>query len=159
MYLVHVSLMLHFVGIGFLCTSLFGGFVLHRQYSRARDLNEKLGTLRALRALGLFSPVGVILMLLTGLGNMTLGAHRYSILTDSWLSIKLVIVLCMILLGVLLGLQGTRRTRLVKSTQDRQPTDDEQRRVSAIDTQLLVLYGVQTLLLLSVIMLSVIRPS
>ncbi len=158
MYLVHFSLLLHFVGIGLLFAALFGGFILNRQYRLAEDPKIQVLFLRSIRLVGLLSPTGILLMLLSGIGNMTLGGHKYTLFSDGWLSAKLVIVALLILLGVFLGLQGTRRTRLVLKRVEARTTDEEEHLIRSIDIQLMASSIVQFGLLLIVMFLSILRP-
>ena len=159
MYPWQYSMVLHLVGVGMLCTTIFAGLLLHTQYKRTDEPGAKLLVLRSLRLIGLLSPAGVALMLLTGIGNMTLGPQHYTLFSHAWLSAKLLLFLLMVASGVFFAVQGARRARLVaRITVEPAEARQEARRLRSLDTQLVVAFVVQGILLLAILTLSVARP-
>lgn len=70
MPLREIFLIIHFLGIGLFVATLIPGFILDSQYRKASDIRTKAILLRALRPIGLLSPLAVLLMLATGVANM-----------------------------------------------------------------------------------------
>ena len=82
-----ISLFFHFVGIGLFFTILVAGTILEFQYRKTQSLEARETLLRALKPIGLLSPVATLIMLGSGIGNMTaLGAGIFSM---GWLTAKI----------------------------------------------------------------------
>ena len=154
----HVSLLIHFVGVGMIFTTIFAGWILNNQYKRAGEWSAKAQYLKSLRAVGLLSPLGVLVLLLSGIGNMTLGPLQYTLFSDSWLSMKLVFFLLLAAAGVFFGIKSSRRTRLViKIAEDPSPAAVEEK-IHALDEQQRWFSIIQTVLLLMILILSIVKP-
>jgi uncharacterized membrane protein SirB2 len=151
-------LTLHLVGVGMLFTTVFAGVVLHLQYRRADLWPERLLHLKSLRMVGLLSPLGTAIMVLTGIGNMTLGPHRYTLVSDSWLSVKLLLFAVMVLLGVLFAVLGSRRAKLAALLAAEPAKAGGETRLRAMDGRLLAALIIQGVLLVAIIALSIARP-
>jgi len=108
-----MTLVLHFLGLGLLVAAGSAGILLNRQYRKAADLNTKALILRAAKPIGLLSPVGMLIMLITGIGNMH--ALGVGILTLGWLSAKLVFFAIAVVVGVTMGVISRKRGALVAS--------------------------------------------
>lgn len=156
MYLIQASVLCHFVGIGLLFSSLFGGFVLQRQYRREESFASRLLLLKAIRSMGLLSPIAVTIVLLSGIGNMTLGPHHYTLFSDGWLSAKLALFAVLLATGSFLAILGSRRTEKAMKFLE---TNSEPQSVEALDRQIIVLYLVQFLLIVAILGLSIVRPN
>jgi uncharacterized membrane protein len=157
MYPYHFSLLVHFIGVGCLFAALLGGFVITMQYRKAADYPTKLIHLRSLKYVGLFSPAGVVILVLSGIGNMVLQEHRYTLFSDAWLSVKLVLVAISFLSGAYFAGQSIRRAKLIGRALA-SGTEVDTTAVRALDSRLMISYGVQSILLLAVLALSVVRP-
>jgi len=155
---IHYSLLIHFVGVGMIFTTIFAGWILNSQYRRAKEWGVKALHVKSLRAIGLLSPLGVLVMLLSGIGNMTLGPHQYTLFSDSWLSMKLVFFVLLTATGVFFGIKSGRRTKLVhKAAAETLPAGTEET-IQALDVQQRWFYIVQVVLLLIILILSIARP-
>ncbi len=153
-----LSLVVHLVGVGMLFTTIFAGLLVHAQYRRAADWNTKLLYLKSLRLIGLLSPAGVAVMILSGIGNMTLGPHHYTLFSDGWLSAKLMLVVLMIVAGVFQAIQGSRRTRIVARLADGSSPEVPEHRLRSLNSQMILFYVIQTVFILAIIVLSITRP-
>ncbi|MGA9119026.1 MAG: DUF2269 family protein [Bacteroidota bacterium] len=158
MYPIHISLVVHFVGIGMLFTALFGGWIVNGQYRSAPDWPTKMLHLKTLRRVGLMSPLGVLVMLLSGIGNMTLGPHQYTVFSDGWLSAKLALFLVAILVGALSSFQSVRRSRMVGKLSAGETEKVNEGTLHSIEKQLRLSSLLQFVLILGIIILSVTRP-
>ncbi len=65
-----LTLLFHFIGFGLLVAIQVAGFILDSHYRKATDLQTKATLLRALKPIGLLSPIAIVLQLVTGIGNM-----------------------------------------------------------------------------------------
>ena len=155
---IHYSLLVHFVGIGMIFTTIFAGWILTSQYKRAADWNAKGMHVRSLRAIGLLSPIGVLLMLVSGIGNMTLGPRQYTLFSDAWLSTKLVFFVVLAALGVFFGVKSGRRTKLVHHLAAGSAPEGAEKSIRALDRQQRWFYILEAVLLLIILMLSIVKP-
>lgn len=158
MYPIYVSLLVHFVGIGLLFTALIGTWVVGGIYRAAPDWQMKALHLKTLRRLGLMSPIGVVVMVVTGIGNMTLGPYTYTLFSDAWLSAKLALFVVSILLGILSTFQAMRRSRAVNRLAAGETAKVDEGSLRGIETQLKISSTLQFLLILAMILLSIARP-
>jgi uncharacterized membrane protein len=158
MYPIHISLVVHFIGIGMLFTALFGGWIVNGQYRSAPDWQTKLLHLKTLRRVGLMSPFGIIVMLLSGIGNMTLGPHKYTVFSDGWLSAKLALFLVAIIIGVLGSFQSIRRSRIVTKLSAGDTETTAEGNLRSIETQVRLTSFLLFVLIVAIIILSVSRP-
>ncbi len=158
MYPIYFTLLVHFIGIGLLFTALLGSWIVGGQYRSAPDWQTKALYLKTLRRIGLMSPVGIVIMLLSGIGNMTLGPHKYTLFSDGWLSAKLALFLVAIIIGVLSSVQAMRRSKTVSRLAAGQTENVDEHALRSVETQLRISSSLQFLLILAIIMLSIVRP-
>jgi len=156
---IHYSLLLHFIGLGLIFTTIFGGWILTGQYKRSKDWSTKVLHVRSLRAIGLLSPIGVLIMLVSGIGNMTLGPYHYTLFSDAWLSTKLVFFVVLAGLGVFFGIRGGRRSKLVHHVAAGSAPEGAEDSIRALDRQQRWSYVVQAVLLLIILGLSIVKPT
>ncbi len=166
-----VTLLLHFIGLGLLITSMLGGFFMHRQYRKAPDLRTKAIILKSARPFGLLSPIAMLLMLITGIGNMhalgigiirTLIGSRDFILTQSfegmefwWLSAKLVFYAIAFIAGIVLGIFARKRGTLVHAMSLGEGGPDAKTRLALYDTLIAAGHVIMPVLMISILSLSV----
>ena len=155
---IHYSLLLHFVGVGLIFTTIIGGWLLNGQYRRAADWNTKVLILKALRPIGLLSPLAVVVMLLSGVGNMTLGVRTFTLFSDSWLSYKLVFFLILVVSGIFFGVRSARRSKLIGQLAAGSAPGNVHEVLRALDRQQVIAFLFQVVLLLLILALSIVKP-
>ena len=148
-----ITLILHFLGLGLLVSASVAGILLNRQYKKAEDLRTKALLLRAAKPIGLLSPVGMVIMLITGIGNMH--ALGVGILTLGWLSAKLVIFAIAVIGGVMMGIVARKRGALVASMAAGGAGPDAEKKLSSYDSAIMMGYIILPLLLIAILYLSV----
>ncbi len=154
---LHLSLLVHFIGIGMIFTTIFAGWILEARSRKAPDWKTRLLILRLLRPIGLLSPVSIVVMLGSGITNMTFAGM--GVFTASWLTLKLVFFALAVISGVLFGIRGTQRTRLVSKLADGGAPEGSERSLAALERQQRLFYVVQTVLILIILSLSIFKPS
>jgi len=156
MDLAHLLMLLHFLGFGLLFSTLVAGWMLHGQYKKAIDYSTKAIILRLLRPIGLLSPVGILLMLLTGIGNMHV--RGLGVFTESWLSAKIVVFIIATINGLVFGARAGKRARLISQMADGSAPHGTDGTINALDKQIRLFYIFQTALLLIILALSIVKP-
>jgi hypothetical protein len=148
-----ITLILHFLGLGLLVSSGSAGIILNRQYKNAEDLRTKALILRAAKPIGLLSPTGMLIMIITGIGNMHfLGV---GILDLGWLSAKLVVFAVAMVIGIWMGVVSRKRGALVGAMAAGQADPNADQKLAAFDRLVVMGYIVLPLLLVVIIYLSV----
>lgn len=149
-------IIIHLIGFATLFTTGVAGWILNRQYGSAPDFQAKGVILRAGRPIGLMSPVAILMMLVTGIGNMHL--LGLGVFTESWLSLKLLFFLIAAIIGITFGIKAKARGKLVMGLARGETGEDATRRLSVLDKQFNVFYLVQLTFLLLILILSVVKP-
>ncbi len=97
-------------------------------------------------------------MISSGVGNMTLGPNRYTLFSDGWLSMKLMVFAAMVLAGIYFGIQGARRTRIAVRLADGSSSEHDHPALKALDTQQVTAFLTQLVLMIGILWLSIVRP-
>jgi hypothetical protein len=154
----HYSMLIHFIGLGMIFTTIFAGWILTGQYKQTKEWSGKAHHVKSLRAIGLLSPIGVLVMILSGIGNMTLGPHPYTLFSDAWLSTKLVFFVVLAGAGVFFGIKSGHRTKLVHRVVAGTAPEGSEETIRGLDRQQRWFYIIQAVLLLIILSLSIVKP-
>ena len=148
-----ITLLFHFIGMSLFVAIQVAGFVVGKQYKKAKNLQEKATLLNVMRPIGLLSPVAVVIMIISGIGNM----HTFQItLADfGWLQIKLVIFTIASILGIVLGIMSKKRGTLVGMMLDGQAPADAEAMLKKYDGRIQIFSIITPILLLAILCLSV----
>lgn len=157
MYGRAISLLFHFVGVGTLFATIIAGWIIDGKYRKASDWNSRLLLLKLLRPIGLLSPVGVLIMVGSGIANMTISG--LGVFTAAWLSVKLIFFTLVVISGILFGVKGRQRTALASRIAEGRAPEGAEKTLAALDRQQRLFYGVQTVLILIILALSIVRPT
>lgn len=148
-----LTLILHFLGFGTLMTVTVAGFILDRQYRKAADLKTKAVILRSLKPIGLLSPFAILLMLITGIGNMHgIGVGLFDL---AWLAYKIVFFAIAAISGIIFGVKARKRGILVHQMAEGKAPAHAEELLRGYDNQMALFYVVMFLLTLIIITLSV----
>jgi uncharacterized membrane protein SirB2 len=147
---------LHLTGFALLVTATVSGWILFRRYRRLEDYRSKSILLDAARALSPLGPVAILIMLVTGIGQM----HMYGLglFTQAWLTLKLFFFLITSVAGIIFGIRARTRGRLVAELARSAAPAGAEERIMRLDSQLRVFYVIQATLLLMILLLAVIKP-
>jgi len=146
-------LWIHLIGFGMLMTVNLAGFILNSQYKKAQDLQGKATLLRAMRPIGILSPIAVVIMLITGIGNM----HELGlgVLDVGWLTAKIIFFAIAVISGVLFGIQSSKRGKLVQQMAGNQAPANAQDQLKGFDRQIGLSYAVMWVLIAVILALTV----
>ena len=153
MLLPELLLLVHLLGFGTLLTVSLAGIILNVQYRKAPDLQSKLVILRALRPIGLLSPIGMALMLLTGIGNMHV--MGIGILSLGWVTAKIFFFAIAAISGIQFGITSRKRVQMVQMMTKGDAPEAAETILRGYDKQLTLFYIVMPVLLLIIVGLSV----
>ena len=146
-------LFFHFLGFGTFVAIQLASFILESQYKKAPDLQTKAIILRALRPIGLLSPIAIIIQLISGIGNMQM--LGYGLLDMGWLTAKIIFFAIAVISGVTMGIKSRKRGTLVgQMVQGKAPADAE-KLLKEYDKELGRFFLVMPLLLILILCLSI----
>ncbi len=147
------TLLFHFIGFGLLVTLNVAGFILNMQYKKAPDFQTKAIIVRAIRPLGLLSPVAVLIMLITGIGNMhSLGL---GVLDVGWLTAKIIFFAIAVISGILFGIVAKKRGTLVNQIAAGKGDANAEAQLKGYDKQIDLFHVVMPILLITILWLSI----
>ncbi len=153
---MHVlTLFFHFIGLGLLVTTTVAGYLLNGQYSKAGDYETKAIILRALRPIGLLSPIAILLMLLSGIGNMhVLGFTVLDL--PGWLAYKIVFFALALISGILFSIKSRKRGKLIGQLAAGNPPERAAETLKGLDQQISLFYPVLAILFIIIVLLSIV---
>ena len=148
--------LVHFLGYGMLFTAGVAGWILGQQYNKAADYKEKSVILRASRPVGLLGPIGILIMLITGIGNMH--ARSLGVFTENWLTLKILFFAIASINGVFFGIRAAKRGKMVGQLAEGTAPSGTEGKVKSMDTQFRIFYIAQIVLMLLILTLSIVKP-
>jgi hypothetical protein len=95
-------------------------------------------------------------MLVSGIGNME--ALHMGVFTASWLTTKLSVFAIMAINGIIFGAKSAKRAKLIAQMAGGSAPEGTNATIAGMDKQQLLFYFVQSLLLLIILTLSVVKP-
>jgi uncharacterized membrane protein len=152
----HWTKFFHLIGLGLFLTTIFAGWILNSQYRKSGDWKTKALLLKALRPIGLLSPLAGAVMILSGIGNLF--AYSYWGHLPPWMHAKLTFVALLIVTGIFSGVRSKKRSMLIQKFVDGTAPAHAEATVAAMDTQATVLLVVQACMLLAIAGLSIVKP-
>lgn len=156
--IVHI---LHLIAFGLVSATLLPVIVLNRKLVAETDFGRKMQIGGVMRIFASFGPYNVILLLLTGIGNLYNRFHGTEVAwhSESWLVIK-IILFAILALNALLVAPGLMKNRmmLIKSFVDKTAPEGAEQKLTGYNTKVMLFLFVQTVLLLAVLYLSVFGP-
>lgn len=156
MLLQSTTLVFHLLGFGLLFTTLVAGLLIDIQYRKATELDTKATLLRAMRPIGLLSPFALILMLLTGIGNMH--SIGFGLFDASWLTAKVIFFAIAAVNGIIASVRARKRGALVQRMIKGDAPTGSDLQLKAMDGQQRLFYLVNFILLIIILCLSVFKP-
>jgi len=150
------SMLTHLIGFAMLFTSVLGAWILRAHYGGTTEWKMKVTILRIVRSFGILSAIAVVIMLLSGLGNIyALGLNAQM---PGLLQAKLVLFVLAWAAGILSAVGGRRRAALVVQIAEGNAAEDARAEASSMDARANLMLVIQSVLLLAIIILSVLKP-
>ena len=148
----------HLIGFALVSAVLTSNVVLERKLRREPDWEKKLYIGGIMKTYGMFGPFVVILLLVTGIGNihnLYLGAPE-PWYTQGWLVAKVILFAVVATNGLVMGPRfGKKRMPLIKALSEGSGSPETEATIKSLNTQVTLFLIVQITLLLSILVLSV----
>lgn len=149
--------LLHLIGFSVVSALIIAGWVLNSRLIAEQDPALKLYLGRIMRGLGLLSPIGAAILLITGIGNIynlygDTGVEWY---TQGWLVVKIILFGILVVNGILFGpALSKKRMKIVQATLEEGETEETSATLRQLNSQIRWFYVVQAVLLLGVLFFS-----
>lgn len=150
-------LFFHLIGFGLLVTVQIAGFVLEMRYRKAPDITTKALILGLLRPFGMLSPIAILIMLASGIGNMTM--LGLGLLSQGWLTAKIIFFALAAVAGFIFGIRSRQRGALIGLMAKGEASPDAEQRLKELESQVSLSYLVMPLLLVIILFLTLFRGS
>lgn len=154
---LEINVFIHLIGFGLLFTTLIAGSMLEIQFRKAKDVSTQATILKTLRPIGILSPIAMLIMLVSGIGNMQL--IGVGILSLGWLTAKIIFFAIIVISGILFAIQLRKRSTLVQKLATGGAPANASELLRKHNRQVTLAYVVMTILVLLIVYLAVIGTS
>jgi uncharacterized membrane protein len=151
-YELKFTLFFHFIGLALLGAVSFGGMFIERHYRNAGTLQEKAVVLGLGKKLGMMSPVAMLILLVSGVGNMH--ALGYGIFTLGWLTAKIMFFAIAAVGGGTFAVISAKRGKLVGRLAKGEQIPNGAELLAGFNKQVTLFYFVLPLLMMIIIALA-----
>ncbi len=157
----HISLFFHLLGVGMIFTLLFAGPIIEANFRWENDVRMKQHAAKMLRSVGLLSPFGALVLILSGIGNMiflkiTVGAlfGEYA-----WLGVKLLLFILLLGIGMVFSPKAARQRALLLDQMNQiNPPEDANDRMEALNSKQTMFFVANWALVVVIVLLSLFKP-
>ncbi len=156
-----VSLFFHLIGVGMIFTVLIAGPIIEANYRWENDLRMKQHTAKLLRGVGLLSPFGALVLVLSGIANMVVKNITFANLFGSaaWLGMKLILFVVLLIIGMTTSPKIARqRAMLLDQMNQLNPPEDVNDKMSSLNSTQTISFLVQWILVLLILLLTLFKP-
>jgi hypothetical protein len=153
---LRLSMLMHLLGFGILCSTVIGSLLLDSRYRHAGDFGTKSHILSITRPLDLLAGGAFVAILISGIVNMRLLSYGW--LTTPWLGIKIALFILAAATGVALALRGRQRMKLAAQLADGTAPRGKESALGQMDAYYRLLIVVQAFLVLAILLFSVYKP-
>ena len=153
--------MLHVLAFGLVVATFVPSFVLDRRLRAEPDWGKKLQIGGLMRVFSAFGPWNVVLLLLTGIGNVynRFIGIPYPWYEETWLVIKICLFLIVVFNALVIAKKlAMKRAGVIKALAEKNAPADAEKIYNDLNSKIQVFFAVQGVLLLSILYLSVFGP-
>lgn len=155
-----VSILFHLVGVGMIFTLLFAGPIVEANFRWENDISMKRHSAKLLRNIGLLSPFGALVLVISGIGNMVALNISFSNLFGSaaWLGFKLLIFIVLLAMGMTFSPKIARQRMMVlEHLGESEPTEDAEDKMNMLNKRQTLFFVLNWVLVLLILFLTLSR--
>ncbi len=157
----HVSLFFHLLGVGMIFTLLFAGPIIEANFRWENDIRMKQHAAKMLRSVGLLSPFGALVLILSGIGNMIFLHITVGDLFTSagWLGLKLIFFIVLLGIGMAVSPKTARqRAMLLDQMNQINPPEDATEKLEALNSKQTLFFVINWVLVVIIVLLTLFKP-
>ncbi len=153
---LRLSMLMHLLCFGVLCSTSIGTLLLDSTYRDAEDVQTKARILRIMRPLDLLAGGTLIALLISGIVNMRLLSYGW--FTTPWLTIKIVLFFLAAATGAMVAFRGRQRMKLTTQLAEGTAPGGIETALGQMDAYYRLLTMVQAFLIFVILLFSVYKP-
>jgi uncharacterized membrane protein SirB2 len=156
-----ISLLFHLVGVGMIFTLLFAGPIIESNFRWESDIRMKQHSAKILRNIGLLSPFGALVLVISGIGNMVALEITFANLFGSaaWLGMKLLLFIVLLAMGMVLSPKTARqRLVLLEHLSQPNPPEDIDDKMDSLNKRQTTFFAINWALVLLILLLTLFKP-
>ncbi len=157
----NISLFFHLVGVGMIFTLLFAGPIVEANFRWENDIRMKQHAAKMLRSIGLLSPFGALVLILSGIGNMISLHMTVGDLFGSawWLGLKLLVFIVLLGIGMAVSPKTARqRAMLLDQMNQINPPEDANDKMESINSKQTIFFVANWVLVVIIVLLTIFKP-
>ncbi len=154
---VAISLFFHLIGVGMIFTLLFAGPILEANFRWENDLRMKQHAAKLLRSVGLLSPFGALVLILSGIANMIVLNITFADLFGraAWLGLKILVFIVLLVMGMVVSPKTARaRAILLDEMNQLNPPEDVNDRTAVLNRKQTVFYILNWVFVIAILLLT-----
>lgn len=156
----HISLFFHLLGVGMIFTLLFAGPIIEANFRWENDVRMKQHAAKMLRSVGLLSPFGALVLILSGIGNMIFLNITFGDLFGSaaWLGLKLILFIVLLGIGMVFSPKSARqRAMLLDQMNQINPPEDANDKMEALNSKQTTFFLINWVLVVGIVLLTLFK--
>ncbi len=157
----HVSLFFHLIGVGMIFTLLLAGPIIEANFRWENDIRMKQHAAKMLRSVGLLSPFGALVLILSGIGNMVFLHITVGNLFGSaaWLGLKLLVFIVLLAIGMVISPKTARqRAMLLDQMNQINPPEDAGEKMESLNSKQTLFFLANWILVVVIVLLTLFKP-
>lgn len=158
---LHVSLLFHLIGVGMIFTLLFAGPIIEANFRWENDIRMKQHAAKILRSVGLLSPFGALVLILSGIGNMISLHITFGDLFGSaaWLGLKLLFFIVLLGIGMVLSPKTARQRAMILDQMNQiNPPEDAGQKMDSLNSKQTLFFLANWILVIIIVLLTLFKP-
>lgn len=154
---IAISLLFHLIGVGMIFTLLFAGPIIEANFRWENDLRMKQHSAKLLRSVGLLSPFGALVLILSGIANMIVLNIGFANLFGSaaWLGLKILAFIVLLVIGMVVSPRTAReRAILLDQMNQINPPEDINEKTAALNSKQTIFFVLNWVLVVIILILT-----
>ncbi|HET7153323.1 MAG TPA: hypothetical protein VFJ29_06125 [Candidatus Kapabacteria bacterium] len=157
-----LSIFIHVIGFGIVFGMMLVGPIIEKQFQTATDWSARAKLGMVSKRLAMFSPVAIIILLLSGIGNMmTFGFTMSDAFSGAawWLGVKIVLFVCLALNGIFNARKlGEARGVIIMGAMQGKGGAEAEAALQATYKRMNMFFRIQGFMLTVVVIMAIFRP-
>lgn len=157
-----LSVVFHLIGAGMIFTVLLAGPIIEANFRWENDIRMKQHAAKLLRSIGLLSPFGALILILSGITNMVLLHITFTSLfggTASWLGLKIFLFIILLIMGMTISPRISRQRAAVLDQMNQiNPPESGTDRLASLNGQQTISFLFQWIIVILILLLTIVRP-
>ncbi len=158
---LYISLFFHLVGVGMIFTLLLAGPIVESNYRWENDIRMKQHATKMLRNIGLLSPFGALVLVLSGIANMIVLNITFVDLfgSDFWLGLKILLFVVLLVMGMAISPKiAKQRALLLDQMSQQSPPEDVNDKLTSLNGEQTLFFVADWVLVIAILLLTLFKP-